>query len=588
MVAGTAWPGQRRAMSQGQRREKMLQSLHVKNLALMEETEVEFGRGLNILTGETGAGKSLLIGSVTLALGGKFDKEMLRKGTDSALVELVFATKDERVKEKLVQLDLEPEEDGTVIISRRMQVGKSVYKLNGETVTAKQVKELAELLIDIHGQHEHQSLLNKKKHMEILDAYCGEAFLPVAGEVELAYRECRELQKALEEESMDDEAKAKEQALAEFELQEIEQANLKPGEDEELEQKYRLMVNSKRITESLAESYQYTGNDFEGGAGSALSRALRALGSISSLDPRLGELEGQLSEIDNLLADYNRDVAEYMADCEFDGEDFAAVEERLNLINHLKGKYGNTIEDVIAYGQERQRLLDKLTDYEAYICQLEGKLAESKKRLENHCAKLSDIRKKNAIALTKQLKTALVHLNFLTVEFEIAVNRTKNITAKGYDDVEFLISTNPGEALRPLNQVASGGELSRIMLAIKTVLAGRDSIDTLIFDEIDTGISGRTAWRVSEQLDTVAHAHQVLCITHLPQIAAMADRHFVIEKSSRSDNTITDIRMLEDEESLGELARLLGSDALTEAALSNAREMRVQAVGHKEKREEEG
>ncbi len=554
----------------------------------MQETEVEFGMGLNILTGETGAGKSLLIGSVTLALGGKFDKEMLRKGTDSALVELVFATHDERVREKLIQLDLEPEEDGTVIISRRMQVGKSVYKLNGETVTAKQVKELAELLIDIHGQHEHQSLLNKKKHMEILDAYCGEAFLPVAEEVEQAYRECRELQKALEEESMDEEAKAKEQALAEFELQEIEQANLKPGEDEELEQKYRLMVNSKRITESLAESYQYTGNDFEGGAGSALSRALRALGSISALDSRLGELEGQLAEIDNLLADYNRDVAEYMGDCEFDGEDFAAVEERLNLINHLKGKYGNTIEDVISYGQERQRLLDKLTDYETYICQLEGKLAESKKRLETLCAKLSDIRGKNAVALTKQLKTALVHLNFLTVEFEIVVNRTRNITAKGYDDVEFLISTNPGESMKPLSQVASGGELSRIMLAIKTVLAGRDSIDTLIFDEIDTGISGRTAWRVSEQLDTVAHAHQVLCITHLPQIAAMADRHFVIEKSSRSDNTITDIRVLEEEESLGELARLLGSDALTDAALSNAREMRVQAVGHKEKREREG
>ncbi len=565
----------------------MLQSLHVKNLALMEETEVEFGRGLNILTGETGAGKSLLIGSVTLALGGKFDKEMLRRGTESALVELVFQTQDKRVRDKLMQLELEPEEDGTVIISRKMQVGKSTYKVNGETVTARQVKELAELLIDIHGQHEHQSLLNKKKHMEILDAYCGEAFLSAAEKVEKVYKECRELQKALEEEAMDEEAKAKEQALAEFELQEIEQAGLRPGEDEELEQRYRLMVNSKRITENLSESYQYTGNDFENGAGNALSRALRALSSVSSLDARLGELEGQLGEIDNLLADYNRDVAEYMADCEFDGEDFAAVEERLNLLNHLKGKYGNTIEDVIAYGQDRQRLLDKLTDYEAYMQQLEEKYAAAQKRLDAACGKLSDIRKKNAVSLTRQLKTALVHLNFLTVEFEIAVNRANTITSKGYDDVEFLISTNPGENLKPLSQVASGGELSRIMLAIKTVLAGRDEIDTLIFDEIDTGISGKTAWRVSEQLDTVAHAHQVLCITHLPQIAAMADRHFVIEKSSQSDNTITDIRMLEEEESLGELARLLGSDALTEAALSNAREMRKQAVGHKCERNED-
>ena len=559
----------------------MLQSLHVKNLALMEETEVEFGEGLNILTGETGAGKSLLIGSVTLALGGKFERDMLRKGKDSALVELVFRCGDDRVRRKLLQLELEPEEDGSVIISRKMQVGKSVYKINGETVTARQVKELAELLIDIHGQHEHQSLLNKKKHMEILDAYCGEEFLKAAEAVEAAFKECREIGRAMEEEAMDEETKKREQTLAEFELKEIEEAKPVPGEDEELEKSYRLMVNGKKIIENLTESYQYTGNDSEGGAGVSLSRALRALGGVSSLDERLGELEGQLAEIDSLLADYNRDLAEYMADMEFDGEDFTAVEERLNQLNHLKDKYGRTIEEVIAYGEERARSLEKISDYDAYMQQLEERLSAAKKKLGAACAVLSDIRKKNAEVLTGQLKEALVHLNFLTVEFEIAVRRASNVTAKGYDDVEFLISTNPGEALKPLGQVASGGELSRVMLAIKTVLAGRDAIDTLIFDEIDTGISGRTAWRVSEQLDTVAHAHQVLCITHLPQIAAMADRHFVIEKSSSQDSTITNIRVLEEEESLGELARLLGSDSLTDAALSNAREMRVQAAAHK-------
>ncbi len=558
----------------------MLTSLHVKNLALMEETEVEFGPGLNILTGETGAGKSLLIGSVTLALGGKFEREMLRKGAESALVELAF-TGDERVREKLAELELEPSEDDSVIISRRLSVGKNVYRVNGETVTAKQVRELAELLIDIHGQHEHQSLLHRKKHMEILDAYCGGKLQKEAKTVAALYKECRDLDKALEEEAMDEEAKAKEQALARFELQEIQQAQLVPGEDEELEQHYRIMVNSKRITENLSESYQYTGNDSENGAGSALSRALRALRSVAGLDGRLEELEGELTEIDNLLADYNRDLAQYMADCEFDDADFAAVEERLNLLNRLKEKYGNTIEAVIAYGEERQKLLDKLCDYDAYMEQLNEQLRETKERLQDACGRLSGIRRKNAAVLTKQLKEALLHLNFAAVEFEIAVEQSKTVTAKGYDDVEFLISTNPGESLKPLSQVASGGELSRIMLAIKTVLAGRDDIDTLIFDEIDTGISGRTAWRVSEQLDTVAHAHQVLCITHLPQIAAMADRHFVIEKSSTQDNTITDIRLLEEEESLGELARLLGSDTLTEAALSNAKDMRLQAAAHK-------
>ena len=273
----------------------MLQSLHVKNLALMEETEVEFGEGLNILTGETGAGKSLLIGSVNLALGGRFDKEMLRKGAESGLVELVFISHRPKVLEKLAELELEAQEDGTVIISRKLQPAKSTFKINGETVTARQVKELAEVLIDIHGQHEHQSLLKKQKHMEILDGYCGEKAQKALQEVEACYRECGRLRRLLEQETMDEEKKAKEQALAQFEWQEIEAARLVAGEDEELETRYRLMVNGRKIKENLSESYRYTSGDFEGGAGGALSRALRALGNVSAYDGRLGELEEQLS-----------------------------------------------------------------------------------------------------------------------------------------------------------------------------------------------------------------------------------------------------------------------------------------------------
>lgn len=561
----------------------MLQSLHVKNLALMEETEVEFGEGLNILTGETGAGKSLLIGSVNLALGGKFEKDMLRKGAESALVELIFVNNSDRALAKMREMELEPEEDGTIIISRKLQTGKSVCRINGETVTAKQVKELAEVLIDIHGQHEHQSLLHKKKHLEILDSYCGEELQNPAKAVEEAFAECRRLRQTMEEEAMDEEQKAKEQALAEFEYQEIEEAKLLVGEDEELEQQYRRMVNSRKITENLAESYQYTGNDSDSGAGSALSRALRALRSVAMYDDKLEQLEQQLAEVDNLLADYNRDVSEYLSDCEFDGADFQRVEDRLNTINHLKGKYGNTIEEILAYGESRQKLLQKLSDYDAYMQKLQKDLEQCEERLQKACEAVSEIRSRNGVKLAAKLRDALVHLNFLTVEFEIAVRPNQAITAKGYDDVEFLISTNPGESVKALGQVASGGELSRVMLAIKTVLAGRDDIDTLIFDEIDAGISGKTAWRVSEQLDIVGHAHQVICITHLPQIAAMADEHFVIEKSSKEENTITDIRRMDEEEGLGELARLLGSDTLTEAALSNAREMRARAYEHKKK-----
>ncbi len=560
----------------------MLQSLHVKNLALMEETEVEFGPGLNILTGETGAGKSLLIGSVNLALGGKFEKDMLRKGAENALVELIFVSKDEKVLAKMQEMELEPEEDGTIIISRKMQIGKSVCKINGETVTARQVKELAESLIDIHGQHEHQSLLHKKKHMEILDAYCGEEIHQPAAKVEELYSQCRKLRQTIEDECLDEEQKAKEQALAEFEYREIEEAKLILGEDEELEQQYRLMVNSKKITENLGESYQYTGSDSDSGAGSALSRALRALRSVTMYDERLEQLEQQLAEVDNLLSDYNRDVADYMDSCEFDGEDFRRVEDRLNTINHLKGKYGNSVEAVLAYGESRQVLLQKLADYDAYMQKLQKELEESERQLSEACRRLSEIRSRNGCLLGAKLKEALKQLNFLTVEFEIAVRPEQAVTAKGFDDVEFLISTNPGESVKPLGQVASGGELSRVMLAIKTVLAGRDDIDTLIFDEIDAGISGKTAWKVAEQLDTVGRAHQVICITHLPQIAAMADVHFVIEKSSTEVNTITDIRCMKEEESLSELARLLGSGALTEAALSNAKEMRAQAFAYKE------
>ena len=556
----------------------MLRSLHVKNLALIRETEVEFGEGLNILTGETGAGKSLLIGSVNLALGGKFEKDMLRRGEESGLVELVFDCEEPRLAEKLKSMDLEPSEDGTVILSRKLSSGKSICRINGETVTAKQIKELSELLIDIHGQHEHQSLLHKKKHMEILDAYAGAEFAKCAEQVGALYHECAALEKRISAETLDDASRGREQSLAEFEQKEIADAGLQPGEDEELEQAYRKMSNSRKIAESLAESYRLSGNDAEDGAGNSLSRALRALRSVTMYDPALEQMEEQLAEVESLLSDYNHDVSEYMSDLEFDEEDFRSTEERLNTINHLKGKYGNTIEEILKYKEEKE------ADYDTYMQKLNAEWTEKQKLLEKTCEELSGIRRKNATVLTQKLKDALIGLNFLTVEFDIAVRPGQTITAKGYDDVEFLISTNPGESLKPLSQVASGGELSRIMLAIKTVLAGRDEIDTLIFDEIDTGISGRTAWKVAEQLSVLSGAHQVICITHLPQIAAMADVHFVIEKSSTDDMTITDIHKVSAEESLAELARLLGSDALTEAALSNAKEMKEQAGMFKETR----
>ncbi len=556
----------------------MLQSLHVKNLALMKETEVNFQEGLNILTGETGAGKSLLIGSVNLALGAKFDKDMLGRAGDSALVELVFHCPGEEVSQKMAQMELEPDEEGTIILTRKMQVGKSTYKINGETVTAKQVKELAEVLIDIHGQHEHQSLLHHKKHLEILDAYCGQELESLKLELAEVYSECRELEAQMEQEAMDEVAKLREQSLAEFELQEIEKARLVPGEDEELTQKYRIMVNGQRITAGLSECHMLTGNDSEAGAAGSLGRALKALRGVSGYDEKLQQLENQLSDIENLLSDFNRDAAEYLTNYDFDAEDFQQVESRLNHLNHLKDKYGKDISQVLAYAESRRELLNKLSDYDAYMEGLERKLREKQKVLQQVCGQVSQIRIRNSMELQEKLLESLKNLNFLTVEISISVRQLDHISSNGFDEVVFLISTNPGEALKPLAQVASGGELSRVMLAIKTVLAGKDAIDTLIFDEIDAGISGKTAWKVSGQLNQVAKQHQVICITHLPQIAAMADAHFVIEKSAAEEQTITDVRGLAEQESLAELARLLGSDTLTEAALQNAQEMRSQAL----------
>ena len=552
----------------------MLRSLHVKNLALIRETEVEFGVGLNILTGETGAGKLLLIGSVNLALGGKFEKDMLRRGEESGLVELVFDCEEPRLAEKLKSMDLEPSEDGTVILSRKLSSGKSICRINGETVTAKQIKELSELLIGIHGQHEHQSLLHKKKHMEILDAYAGAEFAKCAEQVGALYHECAALEKRISAETLDDASRGREQSLAEFEQKEIADAGLQPGEDEELEQAYRKMSNSRKIAESLAESYRLSGNDAEDGAGNSLSRALRALRSVTMYDPALEQMEEQLAEVESLLSDYNHDVSEYMSDLEFDEADFGSTEERLNTINHLKGKYGNSIEEILKYKEEKETYLEKLADYDTYMQKLNAEWTEKQKLLEKTCEELSGIRRKNATVLTQKLKDALIGLNFLTVEFDIAVRPGQTITAKGYDDVEFLISTNPGESLKPLSQVASGGELSRIMLAIKTVLAGRDEIDTLIFDEIDTGISGRTAQKVSERLSYIGKKHQVLCITHLPQIAAMADTHFEIKKSVENGVTATKIRKLTEKDEVDELARLLGGAEITEKVRENAEEMK--------------
>ncbi|MDD7668904.1 MAG: DNA repair protein RecN [Agathobacter sp.] len=551
----------------------MLQNLHVKNLALIDETEVEFGPGLNILSGETGAGKSIIIGSINLALGEKVQKEMLRDNGESALVELIFFVEDADTIEAIRALDIEMEDD-TVILSRKITGGRAIGRINGEAVSASKMKAVASLLIDIHGQHEHQSLLSKKKHLEILDTFAKESLGDKKEKLAQCYQEYRKLKDELEHANLDGEERARELSFLEYEVKEIEDAQLTVGEDEELEAVFRKYSNGKKIMDAVGAANAATSEDDES-ASERIGRALRELSSVSAYDERVKEMEEQLTEIDNLLSDFNHELASYLSDEEFDEETFYETEKRLDLINHLKSKYGNTIADILKYGEEKAERITVLNDYDAYLAGLQKNVSEKEKQLEQLSREVSDIRKKESKKLTESIKNALLDLNFLDVQFMMEFAEI-DYTANGIDDAQFLISTNPGEPVKPLGKVASGGELSRIMLAIKTVMAS-DKIGTLIFDEIDSGISGRTAQMVSEKMNALGRSHQIICITHLPQIAAMADSHFLIEKSVENQATVSKIHKLTDEESVEELARMLGGVEITDTVLENAREMKQMA-----------
>ena len=560
----------------------MLISLHVKNLALIQETEVNFTEGLNILSGETGAGKSIIIGSINLALGARADKDMIRNGAEYALVELVFQVTDRELLTQIQALDIPVEEDGVIIIQRKIQPTRSICKIGGETATTRQLKELSELLIDIHGQHEHQSLLYKKNHMDILDSFAGEELAVLKGKLKEKYHEYAALGKELEATGIDEGVRAKELSLAEFEYTEIQEAGLSVGEDDELEAQFRRMSNSRQIVEAASKAYQLTGGSEDQPAADAVGRAVRELHSIEEYDENAKGLALELEHIDGLLNDFNRNIAEYLSDMEFDSEFFAQTQERLNLLNHLKLKYGGTIEAVLEYQQQQAERMEKLQNMDAYREQLRQKLNKVQDELEKLSQSVSDIRKKEAKKLSKDMIKALTDLNFLEVEFEIQVRHKAEYTANGSDDVEFMISTNPGEPMKSLGNVASGGELSRIMLAIKTVLASRDRIPTMIFDEIDTGISGKTAWKVSEKLGVLSRSHQIICITHLPQIAAMADAHYSIAKRAVDKKTVTGITRLNPDEVVEELARMLGGETITDAVRENAKELLKTAASKKE------
>lgn len=553
----------------------MLLNLHVKNLAIIDEIEVEFSEGLNVLTGETGAGKSIIIGSINIALGGKVSKDIIRTGTEFALVELTFLAEDSEQINSLEKLGITLEED-VVVISRKITKCRTINRVNGETVSVSMLKSIADILIDIHGQNEQQSLLYKNKHMEIVDRYAAEKMCGRDMEFSEMYRQYKDMLVKYSEKEMSEEERLREVSFIRYELEQIEQAHLVKGEEEKLQERYRYLSNANEIKSGINEVYSLVEDSYgdSQSVSQMLGRSSHILAKISGYDERLKELARQIADIDELIMDFNRDLQEYASDMDENGEEFAEVEMRLDLVRTIKSKYGATTELVENYAKDLENKLEKYEAYEEYRANLEKKIEIYKIKLEKLGENISKVRKKCSAELEKRITDALIDLNFLQVKFEIAVRELDEFSSKGKDEVEFMISTNPGEDLKPIGQAASGGELSRIMLAIKAVLAEHDSIGTLIFDEIDVGISGRTAQKVAEKMAFIGHSHQVICISHLAQIAAMADHNYLIEKNNSLNKTSTVIRQLEGDEIVEEIARILGGAKITDAVLESAREMK--------------
>lgn len=558
----------------------MLTNLHVRNLALIDEADINFNRGLNILTGETGAGKSIILGSVNIALGGKASADLIREGAEYALTELAFSIENKEVRKRLEDYGIEELEEGELLISRKITPTRSQIKVNGQSFTLGQVKEIASLLIDIHGQHDNQLLLNEAHHIDILDEYAKEQLAEVKQQLKSVYVDYAQIRERLDTLNMDEESRNREISFIEFEVQEIESAKLVKGEDEQLETVFKKMSHAQKIMEemSVVDQMIVSGQD---NICDQFGQALRALNSAAAYDKELEGLSDTMADIESLLVDVSRMTADYIEGCSFDEEEYIQTQQRLDLINSFKMKYGKTLDDIQDYLKKQQEKLEQLRQHDQIVSQLKIELQQKEEQLLELSQTLSSLRKESAKQLCGKIKEALLELNFNDVRFEAHFEQLKNFSANGTDSMYFEISANPGESLRPLSKIASGGELSRIMLAIRTVTANQDGIETLIFDEIDAGISGRTAQMVGQKLSILSKTRQIICITHLPQIASMADTHFMIEKAVYENVTSTLIYKLSEKQSIEELARLLGGSSITDTVFANAKEMRQLALDYK-------
>ncbi len=553
----------------------MLLELNVKDIALVRKAQVAFGDGVNILTGETGTGKSVIIDSAMLALGAKARTDIIRQGAEYAYIELVFDV-DAAQSAKLKSIGIEPDENGLLIVSRKIMPGKSLSRINDETVTAGVLKKAAELLLDVYGQNEYYTLKNKHKHLELLDEYAGERISGLLKETAQAYSAYREALRETEHYQLDDKERARRTDLLSFELNEIDEAGLKLGEEEELSLRFKKLNNAKRILESVSLAEGILSECDTGRAAAELEHAMR-------YDEELKGAFDELMDAQSVLNSCIADLRAYADGLELDEAVLEETENRLDLIRRLELKYGQSIDEILQYREKIAAELEDMKQYELNKEAAELKLTKAEVKLGKSCEALSKQRRTEALNFSKAIEQELKDLGFekpaISMEF-----KQRTPSSDGYDDVCFKSALNPGEKEKPLAEVASGGELSRVMLAIKTILAETDDMPTLIFDEIDTGISGRTAQKVAEKLDVIGMKHQVICVSHLPQIAAMADTHFVISKAEEEGRNITSIAKLDKDGSVAELARLLGGEQITKAVSDNAAELLELAHAGKRKR----
>lgn len=559
----------------------MLDYLHIKNVALIDEQFINFSDGFNIVTGETGAGKSMVIDSINFVLGEKVSKDFIRKGAENAFVEVLFFLKDSTAMGIIKDMGIDIDSSNSIVITREFnKSGRTVCRVNGRIVTLNMIKDISSILIDIHGQHEHQSLLSSAKHIILLDRFCGEALQKLKDEFRVEYRNYRDIQNKIHQLSGDSQQRQQKIDLLQYQINEIESSNLRLGEEEELIQQKKLLSNSEKLSNGVDEiNLLLNGDDSENiGALNQIDRASNLLKDLSDIDISISEISKSFENIAIQLGEAVLDLRHYSRNIEHNPQSLYEIEERLNLIYNLKKKYGSDISEILAYFEKIKNELEFISNSEDELKKLEYELKVQKSKLDNLCKNMSNIRKDRAELIQQRIENILTELEMKNAQFKIQIDTRNNFTDNGTDRVEFLISPNAGESLKPLAKIASGGEMSRVMLALKTVLADVDNVETLIFDEIDAGISGRTAQKVAEKMSYIAKNHQILCITHLPQIAAMADSHYLIEKIENQNNTVTNVYNLTPSQSVEELARLIGGAVITEATKIAAKEMKELAT----------